>query len=66
MCSMALLHSRVREVVYVLPNRWGGCGGATGVHGNEALNHKYDVYQAKLPLTDEELEGLRLPDDVAV
>jgi len=65
---MALLHSRVREVVYVLPSQWGGCGGAAGVHGNPALNHKYEVYQF---LGVDELEGgvrdgLKIPEEVAV
>lgn len=66
MCSMALLHSRVREVVYVLPSKWGGCGGATGVHGNEALNHKFDVYQADIELTDEQRAVLEIPIGLSV
>lgn len=70
MCSMALLHSRVREVVYVVPSRWGGCGGAAGVHGNPALNHKYEVYQAGGRMLEEVgeevLERLRIPEEVAV
>lgn len=66
MCSMALLHSRVREVVYVLPSKWGGCGGAAGVHGNPALNHKYEVYRWDGGLEDGIVEQLKIPAEVAV
>lgn len=66
MCAMALLHSRVKEVVFVLPSRWGGCGGATGVHGNQSLNHKFNVYQARFDLGEGVLEQLAIPDDLAV
>lgn len=46
MCCMALLHSRVREVVYVLPRkRGGGFESAFGVHGRRDLNHRYDVWR---------------------
>lgn len=63
-CSMALLHSRVREVVYVRPAKWGG--GAAGVHGNSALNHKFDVFEATFELEDGEWDRLDIPDDVPV
>ena len=66
MCSMALLHSRVREVVYVLPSKWGGCGGATGVHGNPALNHKFEVYRWEGGLEEGVADKLQIPDEVAV
>lgn len=66
MCSMALLHSRVKEVVFVRASKWGGCGGATGVHGNQSLNHKFSVYQARFDLGEGVLEQLEIPGDLAV
>jgi tRNA-specific adenosine deaminase 3 len=46
MCSMALLHSRVREVYYVFPRTvGGGLGGVYGVHGHQGLNHKFEVWR---------------------
>jgi len=42
---MALVHSRLRRVVYCVPNeRWGALGGAFRLHGQRSLNHHYQVY----------------------
>ncbi|TFY53173.1 hypothetical protein EVG20_g10235, partial [Dentipellis fragilis] len=44
MCAMALLHSRVKEVVYVRTmGGTGGCGGAACVPRLEGVNHRYNV-----------------------
>ncbi|TFK87625.1 hypothetical protein K466DRAFT_662878 [Polyporus arcularius HHB13444] len=44
MCSMALLHSRVKEVFYLIPmTKTGGCGSLTCVPRLEGVNHRYTV-----------------------
>lgn len=48
LCSMSLLHSRVRELYYVRKSPGGGgCGSTYSVHENEGLNHKFEVWQWK-------------------
>lgn len=49
MCAMALVHSRLRRVVFCAPSaRWGALGGACALHAQRSLNHHYQVY--RLPL----------------
>jgi tRNA-specific adenosine deaminase 3 len=44
MCSMALLHSRVKEVFFLVPmGRTGGCGGAACVPKLEGVNHRFAI-----------------------
>lgn len=48
MCSMALLHSRVREIIFVRPmDATGGCGGSDGrgtcVPRLKGVNHRYTI-----------------------
>lgn len=46
MCCMALLHSRVREVFYIIPRKGaGGFESAFGVHGRKDLNHRFEVWK---------------------
>ena len=46
MCAMALVHSRVRRVVYCVPDAgFGALGGAFRLHGQRSLNHHYQVYK---------------------
>ena len=44
MCSMALLHSRVRDVIYLLPmSETGGCGGVTCLPTLKGVNHRFGI-----------------------
>ncbi|KAH9841879.1 uncharacterized protein C8Q71DRAFT_700693 [Rhodofomes roseus] len=44
MCSMALLHSRVKEVFYLTPmSRTGGCGSVACVPALKNVNHRYNL-----------------------
>ncbi|KAG6841972.1 hypothetical protein C0991_004463 [Blastosporella zonata] len=48
MCSMALIHSRVKEVVYLHPMpRTGGCGGAACLPTLKGVNHRFGICQWK-------------------
>ncbi|KAI0769853.1 hypothetical protein C8Q74DRAFT_853218 [Fomes fomentarius] len=49
MCSMALLHSRVKEVFYLIPMaKTGGCGGVACVPRLDGVNHRYGINVWKL------------------
>jgi len=46
MCSMALLHSRVKEVIYLYPmSRTGGCGGSVCLPSLKGVNHRFSICQ---------------------
>ena len=53
MCAMALVHSRVRRVVFCEPDQaHGALGGRFRLHGCRSLNHHYQVYRCQLPAGD--------------
>ncbi|KAK0201687.1 cytidine deaminase-like protein [Desarmillaria ectypa] len=46
MCSMALLHSRVKEVFYLIPmEKTGGCGGLTCLPTLPGVNHRFTIWR---------------------
>eukprot|EP00112_Aurelia_sp_Birch-Aquarium-sp1_P023584 Seg708.8 transcript_id=Seg708.8/GoldUCD/mRNA.D3Y31 product="putative inactive tRNA-specific adenosine deaminase-like protein 3" protein_id=Seg708.8/GoldUCD/D3Y31 len=46
MCSMALVHSRIRRVFYGLENNvMGGLGSVYKIHCQEGLNHRFEVFK---------------------
>ncbi|KAG8832016.1 hypothetical protein FRC17_002202 [Serendipita sp. 399] len=45
MCTMALVHSRVKEVIYLYPmSETGGCGGQTVVPQLPTINHRFNIW----------------------
>ncbi|TFY83788.1 hypothetical protein EWM64_g213 [Hericium alpestre] len=63
MCAMALLHSRVKEVVYLVPmDKTGGCGGAACVPRLEGVNHRFTI--ERWTGTLEGVDDIRIDDDV--
>lgn len=67
MCSMALLHSRVREVYFVFPRpRAGGFEGSFGVHSRRDLNHRFDAWRWCGDLADVSVDEYAISDDVEI
>lgn len=52
MCSMALLHSRAKEVVYLVPTPTGGCGSLTCLPLLEGVNHRFAIMRWKPGIVD--------------
>ncbi|EOD30528.1 hypothetical protein EMIHUDRAFT_456525 [Emiliania huxleyi CCMP1516] len=63
MCAMALVHSRIRRLVYALPAPGGACGSAYRVHTIPSINHHYQVVRGLL--RDEAAEALGLTGPAA-
>ena len=46
MCSMALLHSRVKEIVYLYPmTATGGCGSVACLPTLQGVNHRFHIFR---------------------
>lgn len=51
MCSMALTHSRVKEVFYIVPMKMtGGCGGLACLPVLPGINHRFAIYEWNIDL----------------
>lgn len=65
MCSMALLHSRVKEIFYLVPmERTGGCGGAACVPKLEGVNHRYGISRWKIGEDGLKVHSLEVDDSI--
>lgn len=63
MCSMALLHSRVKEIFYLVPmEKTGGCGSAACVPKLEGVNHHYAISRWKVGKRGITETGLEVDD----
>lgn len=48
MCTMALVHSRVKEVFFIYPmTQTGGCGSRALVPDLPTINHRFNVWYFK-------------------
>ena len=64
MCTMALLHSRVKEVFFLVPmQRTGGCGGAVCVPKLDGVNHRFAIGQWKAGAGGISVEGLGIDEN---
>ncbi|GJJ13328.1 hypothetical protein Clacol_007580 [Clathrus columnatus] len=56
-CSMALVHSRVKEIIYIHPmSLTGGCGGVTCIPALKNINHRFQIWKwTEMPPESEEI-----------
>ena len=58
MCTMAMVHSRVKEVFYIFSmSETGGCGGCTTVTALKGINHRFRIWKWK---DEKEWEDIRI------
>ncbi|KAI0081582.1 hypothetical protein K474DRAFT_1249490 [Panus rudis PR-1116 ss-1] len=63
MCGMALLHSRVKEIFYLIPmEKTGGCGSVACVPKLEGVNHRYAISRWKIGEGGISRTGLEVDD----
>ncbi|KAK6130202.1 hypothetical protein DH2020_036012 [Rehmannia glutinosa] len=62
MCSMAIVHQRIKRVFYAFPNpNDGGLGSVHRLQGERSLNHHYAVFRVLLPEEFLKSEALPMP-----
>jgi len=62
---MALLHSRVKEVFFLIPmERTGGCGGGVCVPRLEGVNHRFAIGRWKVGAGEVDADGLEVDGDI--
>ncbi|KAK6130284.1 hypothetical protein DH2020_035956 [Rehmannia glutinosa] len=62
MCSMAIVHQRIKRVFYAFPNpNDGGLGSVHRLQGERSLNHNYAVFRVLLPEEFLKSEALPMP-----
>lgn len=70
MCTMALVHSRVKEVYYIHSMaQTGGCGGRASVAELPTINHRFHSWRFKLGMISSLLpaaEGMVIPEELDV
>ncbi|KAI0693962.1 hypothetical protein BC835DRAFT_1406574 [Cytidiella melzeri] len=65
MCSMALLHSRVQEVIYFVPmEKTGGCGSVACLPKLPGVNHRFSIGRWKLTASDWKADDLHVGEEV--
>ncbi|MGM0418503.1 MAG: tRNA adenosine(34) deaminase TadA [Thermodesulfobacteriota bacterium] len=49
MCMGAIVHSRIKKVVFgAFDTKWGGCGSVYSFHENKSLNHRTEIISGVL------------------
>jgi tRNA-specific adenosine deaminase 3 len=70
MCTMALVHSRVKEVVFIHPmQKSGGCGGHVLVPELPTINHRFRIWCWKsesLSLLGESIDDINIDNSLDV
>jgi tRNA-specific adenosine deaminase 3 len=70
MCTMALVHSRVKEVFYIYSMaQTGGCGGRACVPELPTINHRFNTWRFKHGILSSILpaaEGIVVPETLDV
>jgi tRNA-specific adenosine deaminase 3 len=64
MCSMALLHSRVKEVIFVIPRQKGGGFNEFAIHQRKDLNHRFDAWRWVGKVEEKVLQELEIDQNV--
>ncbi|WWC86108.1 uncharacterized protein L201_000979 [Kwoniella dendrophila CBS 6074] len=69
MCSMALLHSRVKQVIYIFERKKGGgfrTGSGLGINSRNDLNHKFQVWKFDGYISEDTRRQLDFDENIQV